>query len=145
MGIAAAAALVAGCSSSGGGNPSSNTTSNGGSTSSSAAGGGGGGSSTSSSNTGGGGGGLIGSAFCTGFNSSALAGLGSASTPSDVVKAWDTYAKNAPSEIKTQVQDIDKYLHDVVDKNYTDMQNFAAKIGADGQAIGAYYAAHCHA
>ena len=145
VGIAAAAALVAGCSSSGGGTPS------GGNNSSSSGGGGTtatnttpatGGGSTSTGSTGGG---TLLNPFCTGFKSSDLAALGNTSTANDAVKAWDQFAKDAPSEIKANVQEIDKYLHDYVDHNYTDLQTMAANIGKDAQAIGTYYAAHCHA
>jgi len=73
-----------------------------------------------------------------------LSNLSNASGIDQVLAAWDQYAKDAPSEIKANVQDIDKYLHDVKDKNYTDMTSMAQKIGVDGQAIGTYYASHFH-
>jgi len=142
VGLAAAGALVAGCSSSGGGKPSfgstgAGSTGAGGGTSSSAPAGGG-----SSTSGGGGGGGA--NPFCTSFDNSNLSGINSADTAAAALKAWDEYAKNAPSEIKKNVQNIDKYLHDLVNKDYTAISGEASQIGIDGQAIATYFASHCH-
>jgi len=74
-----------------------------------------------------------------------LSGISSADTAAAAIKAWDNYAKTAPSEIKKNVEDIAKYLHDVVNKDYTAISKEATDIGRDGQAIATYYASHCHA
>lgn len=143
IGLAATAGLIAGCSSSGGGHPSNagNSSTGGGSSStvSTPAGGG-----TSSSTSGGGGGGTVSDPFCTGFSNSDLAGLSTANGEASAIKVWDNFAKDAPSAIKSNVQDIDKYLHDAADHNVSALEGEAAKVGSDSEAIGAYFAAHCH-
>jgi len=139
VGLVAAGGLVAGCSSSGGGHPSSKDTSTGVTTPAGSA-------TTPQSTTANTSSGVadIGTAFCSGFDDSALKGLESAGSAGTGLKAWDEYAKNAPSEIKKNVQNIDKYLHDLADRNITAVQQEMATVVADAQAVGAYYHAHCH-
>lgn len=143
-GIAATAALIAGCSS-GGSHPASTTSSSLGGAPSTAvtppAGGGG----TTTSAAAGGGAGTVGDPFCTGFKNSDLTALASANGANAAIAAWDKYAKDAPSAIESNVQDIDNYLHDLVNKNFSAITAYAQKLAADGQAIGTYYATHCHA
>jgi len=137
--IAAAAAMCVACSSSGGGHPAGNSSTSGGSTTSAAAG-----SSTSAAGESTDTAGTVVDPFCAGYTPLALSGLSSTSNFNDLVNAWDKYAASAPSAIKNQVQDVDKYLRDYQNKDYSSLTNEAQSIGDDVEEIGAYIATHCH-
>jgi hypothetical protein len=142
VGLAAAATLVAGCSSSGGGKPSTNTSANGGGTTASNNTPAGGGGNTSTSNGGGGGGGSLSGTFCGLYDPSKL--QTSSSDPTGTALAyWDQIAKNAPSDIKSDAQAVDKYLHAAAGKNYTEIAADAQKYGQALQAVSQYILKNC--
>ena len=70
-------------------------------------------------------------------NPSASAGL------APDVAAFDTFTKDAPSDIKSSFQVIDQALHEILNKDYSALQANASQISAAGTQISAWVAANC--
>ena len=82
--------------------------------------------------------------FCATFKSSALSQLNDANSLKASVPVWNTYANQAPPEIKSQAQQIAKYVDDLANGNYSEVAQMAKNLPVDVSAIATYYSAHCH-
>lgn len=89
----------------------------------------------------GGGGSQSGSAFCQDFNPRDVANIGKSGDIGKLTQIFDKVAADAPSAIKAQAEDVDKFLHDAESGNVD--QSKASQITTEVEDITKYYLKNC--